>query len=162
MNKCIAVMVAAALSWGVTGVAMADTNGQIINEKKVTETVKLKSSKERMMPAPEKQLKRLTKGLKLTLEQQKQIRPMLVDEYAKLKEFRRDDTLSPKQIQAKVEALRNETVANMKNYLNPEQIEALDLVSKEIKANKQKRIRENRKSRIGSQADTPPQQPKQQ
>lgn len=36
-------------------------------------------------PAPDVQLKRLTGGLKLTAEQQKQIRPVLVDEYAKLK-----------------------------------------------------------------------------
>ena len=53
-----------------------------------------------------------------------------------------------------------------KNYdffaiLTPEQKEALDSVSAEIRANKQKRIKENRKERIGTQADSPTLPPKQ-
>lgn len=157
MKKIIAVLFAATMSWCVAAVAMAETNGQIVKEKNIVKTVKQRSSDERMMPTPEVQLQRLTKGLKLTVEQQKQIRPILTDEYAKLKELRQDDNLSPKQIQAKVEALRNETAANMATILTPEQKEKHDMVRNEIRANKQKRIRENRKARIGIQAEPPAQ-----
>ena len=162
MEKIIAVLLAATMSWCVTANAMAETNGQVINEDTVAKTVKQRSSNEKMMPAPEEQLKRLTKGLNLSDEQQKLIRPMLSDEYAKMNEFRRDETLNPKQIQAKVEALRVETVTNMKTVLTPEQKVTLDQVSKVIKANKQKRIKENRKARIGTQSESLTQQPKQQ
>jgi hypothetical protein len=48
----------------------------------------------------------------------------------------------------------------MKVVLTAEQKEKFDLVSNEIKANKQKRIKENRKARIGTQVDSPAPQPK--
>jgi hypothetical protein len=160
MKKIIAVLFAVTMSWSVTVVAMVETNEQVVKETNIAKKVKQRSSNEKMMPAPEVQLKRLTEGLQLTVEQQKQIRPMLTDEYAKLKEFRQDDNLSPKQIQAKVETLRNETAAKMQTVLTPEQKEKHDMVRNEIRANKQKRIQENRKARIGARAYPPTQQPK--
>jgi len=162
MKKFIAVLFAVAMSWCATAVVVAETNEQAVKEKNVTKMVKQRSASEKMMPAPEEQLKRLTEGLKLTVEQQNQIRPMLANEFAKQKEIMLDDNLSPKQIQLLVEALRSETVAKMKTVLTPEQKVTLDSVSREIKANKQKRIKENRKNRIGTQGDpSPAQQPKQ-
>jgi hypothetical protein len=160
MKKKLAVLLVAAVSWSVVSVAMAETDVQAVKEKTVAQQVKKRSASEKMLPAPEVQLKRLSKGLKLTAEQQKQIRPMLKDEYAQLLEIRKDDNLSPKQIQAKVEALRTETIAKMQAVMTPEQIEKHNLVSKEIKANKQKRIQENRKARLGTNASPPVQQPK--
>jgi Spy/CpxP family protein refolding chaperone len=159
MKKIIAILFAATILWSVTSIAMAETNDQPVKEKNVARTVKKRVANEKMMPAPEVQLERLTKGLQLTAEQQKSIKPMLKDEFEKLKEIRLDDSLSPKQIQAKVEVLRNETVTKMQTILTPDQKEKLDIVSNEVRANKQKRIRENRKSRIGTQADPPPLQP---
>jgi glucose/arabinose dehydrogenase len=160
MKKIIAVLFAATISCCLTAVAMAETKEQAISEKTIAKTVKQQSSKEKMLPAPEVQLKRLAKGLQLTVEQQKLIRPMLLEEYAKLKELRQDDNLSPKQIQAKVETLRNETATKMQTVMTPEQREKHDLVRSEIMANKQKRIQENRKARIGTQPDTPAQKSK--
>jgi periplasmic protein CpxP/Spy len=160
MKGIIAVLLAATISWCVTVVAMAETGEQAAKEKNIAKTVKQSGADERMMPAPEVQLTRLTKGLKLTAVQQEQIRPILADEYAKMKELRQDDNLSPKQIQTKLEALRKETVAKMQTVLTPEQKERLDMVSSEIKANKQKRIQENRKARIGTQEGPPTQLPK--
>ncbi|HZV80534.1 MAG TPA: hypothetical protein VFF53_00035 [Geobacteraceae bacterium] len=157
MKKILAVGLVAVMSWGVASVALAETTEQAVKEKTVAKKVKEKGAKERMMPAPEVQLKRLAKGLQLTAEQQKQIRPMLDDEYAKLKEIRQDENLTPKQIQAKVETLRTETVAKIQTVLTPEQKEKHDLISKEIKANKQKRMQENRKARIGTQSNPPKQ-----
>ena len=160
MKKILGIMLAATLSWCVTSAAIAETNEQAVKEKTVVNTAKKRSAKAKMMPAPEVQLKRLAKGLNLTVEQQKQIKPMLVDEYAKLKEIRQDDNLSPKQIKEKVEVLRTETVAKMQSVMTPEQKEKHDLISKEIKANKQKRMQENRKERIGTKAEPPARQPK--
>jgi len=162
MRKVLAGVLVAAMSLGVASVALAEGEEQAVKEKAVKEkTVKKKAkeygAKEKMMPAPDVQLKRLTKGLELTADQQKQIRPMLTEEYAKLKEIRQDENLSPKQIQEKVEALRTDTVAKIQTVLTPEQKEKHDMISKEIKANKQKRMQENRKSRLGTQADPPKQ-----
>jgi hypothetical protein len=157
MRKVLMTLLVTAITCGlVTGVT-AQTDEQVVKQKTVAKEVKEKSKKEKMLPAPDVQLKRLTEGLKLTAEQQKQIRPVLVDEYAKLKEIRQDENLSPKQIQLKVEELRAETITKMQSYMTPEQKEKHDLVSKEIKANKQKRIKDNRKARIGTNADPPPQ-----
>jgi len=158
MKKVLAAVLMAGISWGT--VVMAQVDEQAVKEKMVAKRVKEAGAKERMLPAPEVQLKRLTKGLQLTAEQQKQIRPMLKEEYASLKTIRQDENLSPKQIQAKVEALRTETIAKIQTVLTPEQKEKHDMVSKQIKANKQKRIQENRKARLGTKAD-PPQQQKQ-
>lgn len=156
MKTILAVMLTAALSWWAASVSMAETEEKVVKEKTVAKKVKQQGAGAKMMPAPEVQLKRLTKGLKLTAEQQKLIRPMLKDEYAALKELRQDENLSPKQIQVKVEALRTETTSKIQTVLTLEQKEKHDLVSNEIKANKQKRMQENRKSRIGTKADPPP------
>jgi hypothetical protein len=53
--------------------------------------------------------------------------------------------------------LRTETIAKIQTVLTPEQKEKHDLVSKEIQSNKQKRMKANRKSRLGTQADPPKQ-----
>jgi hypothetical protein len=160
MKRITAVLLAAAMTLCVTSVAMAENNEQAIKEKTVAKTAKKRSAAEKMLPAPEVQLKRLSKGLQLTAEQQKQIAPMLKDEYAQLMEIRKNEDLSPKQIQAKVEELRTATIAKMQTVMTPEQIEKHNLVSKEIKANKQKRIQANRQARLGTKADPPAQQPK--
>jgi Spy/CpxP family protein refolding chaperone len=159
MKKIMAAVLVVAMSCGAASVALAVTDEQAVKEKTVAKKVKERGAKERMMPAPEVQLKRLTKGLQLTVEQRKQIRPMLKEEYAKLKEIRQDENLTPKQIPEKVEALRTETAAEIKNVLTPEQKEKYDIISKEIKANKQKRMKENRKQLLGTKSN-PPQQPK--
>lgn len=157
MKKIISLCIAVLTSWCMTAVVLAESNEQVIKEKNVARTVSEVSSSEKMLPAPDVQLKRLTKGLNLTVEQQKQIKPMLVEEYARLKEIRQDENLNPKQIQAKVETLRNETAAKMQSVMTPEQTEKFDVVRKEIKENKQKRMRENRKDRVGIQPVPPPQ-----
>jgi hypothetical protein len=158
MKKILAAVLMAVISCGAAFAVTTDE--QAVKEKMVAKKVREVGAKERMLPAPEVQLKRLTRGLQLTEEQQKQIRPMLKEEYASLKAIRQDENLSPKQIQAKVEVLRTETIAKIQTVLTPEQKEKHEMVSNEIKANKQKRMQENRKARLGTKSD-PPQQPKQ-
>lgn len=155
MKRILAAVLVTAMFLGAASVAMAETTEQAVKEKTVAKKVKARAGTAKMMPAPEVQLKRLTKGLELTAEQQQQIRPLLEDEYAKLKEIRQGENLTPKQIQAKVEELRTATVAKIQTVLTPEQKEKHDLISKEIKATKQQRMKENRKARIGTKADPP-------
>jgi len=156
MKRMLAVLLVAAMSWGAASAVFAQTEEQAEKAKKVAKMVESKAGDAKMMPAPEEQLKRLTKGLQLTDDQQKQIRPLLEDEYAKLKVIRNNEDLSPKQIQKQVEELRSRTNDKMRSYLTPEQKEKHLMVSNEIRANKQKRIKENRKARIGTKADPPP------
>lgn len=157
MKRMLAVLLVAAMSWGAASLVYAQTDEQAVKAKKVKKSVKSKAGDATMMPAPELQLKRLTEGLQLTDEQQKQIRPILEDEYAKLKVIQKNEDLSPKQIQKQVEELRTGTITKMQTYLTPEQKEKHDMVSDEIKANKQQRMKENRKARIGTKAEPPPQ-----
>jgi Spy/CpxP family protein refolding chaperone len=155
MKKASVLLLVASLLWGVSAFASAQTDDQSVKTKQIVKTTRALSKKEKMMPAPDVQLKRLAEGLNLTDEQQKQIRPVLEDEYARLKEIRQNEELSPKQIQKKVEELRTETIAKMQAFMTPEQKKTHDLISTEIKANKQKRIKENRKARIGTKSDPP-------
>lgn len=160
MEKVMMILLVSAISCVLVTGAAAQVEVQSVKTKAVADTVKEQSRKEKMMPAPEEQLKRLTEGLQLTVEQQKQILPLLEVEYARLNEIRQDENLNPKQIQQKVEELRNGTIANMQSFMTQEQKKTHDLISKEIKANKQERIKENRKTRIGTQADPSPQSKK--
>ena len=142
--------------WCVSAVAQAGNTEQAAKEKNVAKTVSEVSASEKMLPAPDVQLRRLAKGLGLTGEQQKMIRPLLIEEYATVKEIRQDENLTPKQIQAKVETLRNDTATKIQAVMTPEQREKYDVVRKEIKGNKQKRMRANRSERIGAQPEPPP------
>ncbi len=155
MKRVLLVLLAMAISTSMTSVATAQSDDQLEKEKRLSETVRINSMNERMMPQPEVQLSRLTKGLKLTEEQQKQIKPLLENEYAKFNEIRNNEDLSPKKIQKMVEDLRNDTKNRIDRCLTPEQQKYYDLVSKEIKANKQIRAKQNRKDRLNSKANKP-------
>ena len=150
-------MIAAALFSGIFATAaVGATTDQAGKEKNITDNVRAISAKERMLPSPDVQLDRLAKGLKLTAEQQKQIRPVLADEYARVNAIRQDDSLTPKQIQARVAEIRNETALKMQEVMTPEQKAEHDTVRKEIKELKQKRIKENRKNRLAVQQNEEP------
>lgn len=153
MKRVLALLLVAAGAIGVTSVVKVHAADQPVRSDKSAEQLKPEPGEEKMMPEPEVQLKRLSKGLQLTEDQQKQIKPILDDEYARLKEIRKSEEISPQQIQKKVEESRTGTIAKIKECLTPEQQEKYTKVSKEIKASKQKRMKENRKARIGTQPD---------
>ena len=155
MRRISTVLLISALSMAGASLAIAENGDPAAKESIAAKKVKARGADERMMPEPQVQLNRLSKGLQLTAEQQKQIKPMLEEEYASLKKIREDENLSPKQIQAQIEALRTATVAKVRAVLTPEQAEKYDTVSSEIKSNKQKRMKENRKERLGTKADPP-------
>lgn len=134
-------------------VAGGQDAGQPVKTEKVPNKVKTRPSEEKMLPEPEVQLKRMSKGLQLTEEQQRLIKPVLDDQFARLNEIRQSADNSPTQIQKKVEGLRSDTISKIKTYLTPEQLQKFALISEKIKSSKQKRMMENRKARIGTQSD---------
>lgn len=153
MKKILVALLLMAVSWSMASIAAAQADDQLVQEKTLTENVRINSMNEKMMPKPEVQLARLTKGLMLTNEQQKKIRPILEDEYTKLEKIRHNEDLSPKKIQVMVEELRSNTGTKINSYLIPEQQKKYSSVVEEIKINKQQRIKQNRKDRINSKAD---------
>lgn len=155
MKRILTALLLMAIPLSIASVASAQGDEQQSPEKSLAEKVKSNAANEKMMPEPNVQLARLTKGLKLTEEQQKQIKPILEDEYAKLNEFRYDDELSPKMISKKVEELRTDTIAQINKFLSPEQQKNYALVNKEIKVYKKQRIKQNRKDRIGTKSAQP-------
>lgn len=153
MKRTMAVLMVMAFSWSMTSAVSAQSDDQNVQKKTLTETVKSNAANEKMMPAPKVQLERLTKGLKLTEEQQKQIKPIIENEYAKLNEIRHNDEISPKKIQKLVEDLRVETKAKINGFLTPEQRSNYTLVNNEINTTKRQHIKQNRKDRIGTKSD---------
>jgi hypothetical protein len=157
MKWIMSAMLLVTISW-ITVVSPAKGDGLPIRDERVAEMVKAQVRDEKIMPEPQVQLERLAKGLELTEEQQKQIKPVLDREYARFKEIRHREDMSPKQIQKKIEGLRSDIIDQIQKYLTPEQKEKYDLVNKEIKANKERRIEENRKKRLDIKAE-PPEKP---
>ena len=74
MKRMLVVLLAAAMSWGVVSVVTAQADEQAGKAQEVARMVESSIGDAKMMPAPEVQLSRLTKGLQLSNEQQKQIR----------------------------------------------------------------------------------------
>lgn len=157
MRHFLGVVSVVAMSCGVATMAAGQDGKRPAPPDRMLETARQHSASERMMPEPAVHLERLAKGLELNDQQRQQIRPILEDEFARLKKIRRNEDLSPKQIQKQVEALRNETITKVRQCLTPAQQEKYDVISAEIKSNKQQRMKENRRERIGTRA-TPPAQ----
>jgi periplasmic protein CpxP/Spy len=65
----------------------------------------------------------IAKELNLTDAQKEQLKPILQDEFQKLKALREDQSLSREQKMEKLKAIREELLPQLKAILTPEQIE---------------------------------------
>jgi hypothetical protein len=70
---------------------------------------------------PNQQLRRLTKRLKLTSEQQSQLLPILTDRQQQMAALQSDSSLSAQDRRAKARALREDSEAKIKAVLNDSQ-----------------------------------------
>lgn len=70
---------------------------------------------------PNQQLRRLTKRLNLTVEQQNQLLPILTDRQQQIAALRSDSSLSTQDRRAKARALRGESDSKIKAVLNDSQ-----------------------------------------
>lgn len=70
---------------------------------------------------PSQQLRRLTKRLNLTSDQQNQLLPILTDRQQQMAALRSDSSLSPQDRRAKGRALREDSESKIKAVLNDNQ-----------------------------------------
>jgi Spy/CpxP family protein refolding chaperone len=84
----------------------------------------------------------ITRRLGLTTEQQAAIKPILVEEAAKLKELRADVKLTVAELRTKLLELRAATDTKIRSILTPEQQQKHDALLKE--ASERRKIMENK------------------
>jgi Spy/CpxP family protein refolding chaperone len=81
-------------------------------------------------------LKRLTKGLQLTKEQQDQVKPLLEAESKKITAVDEDTTLSLDERLKRCDSFRDETYSKIKDLLTPEQSAQLGGVRSQMEGRK--------------------------
>jgi Spy/CpxP family protein refolding chaperone len=89
----------------------------------------------RGMPSPDEQLKRMTKDLNLTADQQTKIKPILVDEEKKREDLRNDSSVDRQTMRQKMMQIRQDSSDQIRALLDDKQKETFD---------KQEQNRENR------------------
>jgi Spy/CpxP family protein refolding chaperone len=73
------------------------------------------------MPGPDKQLARLSKRLHLTRDQRAKIKPILKEQYEKLRALRRDTTLSRQERMARFRRIHGQTFDQIRPLLTAKQ-----------------------------------------
>ena len=92
------------------------------------------------MPSPKKQLKRLTRRLNLTPDQQQQILPILQDQHRKMKGIWNDSSLSPQQRREQMRTAMMDTHQKVNAILTPEQRQQM----KQMMQQRRDRMRQRR------------------
>jgi hypothetical protein len=90
---------------------------------------------------PEQQVKRLTKRLNLTTDQQNQILPILTDRQTQIKSIMSDSSLSKEDRHAKMQTVRQDTDAKIKAVLTDSQKQTWD----QMQQQRQERMQQWRK-----------------
>jgi Spy/CpxP family protein refolding chaperone len=80
----------------------------------------------RGMMSPDARLKRMTKDLNLTSDQQAKIKPILVDEQNKMMDLRNDMSLDRQTMREKMMQLQKDTNDQIRALLNDQQKETFD------------------------------------
>jgi len=76
--------------------------------------------------SPDEQLKRMTKDLNLTADQQSKIKPILVDEQKKMEDLRNDSSGDRQAMRGKMMQIRQDTNNQVRALLDDKQKEKLD------------------------------------
>lgn len=84
-------------------------------------------------PDPNQQVKRLTKELKLTSDQQSQILPILTDRASKVDAIRADTSLTQDDRRSKMKSLREESETKIKAILTDEQKQKYDQMQQHMR-----------------------------
>lgn len=90
-------------------------------------------------PSPEQQLKRLTKTLDLTADQQTKVKPVLVDGQKKINAVRDDTTLDRRTMLGKIMQVRKDTNDQVRALLNDQQKQTFDKMLQEREERMQER-----------------------
>ena len=79
-----------------------------------------------MAMSPDDQLKRMTKDLNLTSDQQTKIKPILVDQQKKMDDLRNDSSLDRQTMRSKMMQIRQDTTDQVRAQLDDKQKEKFD------------------------------------
>ncbi len=88
---------------------------------------------------PNRQVKMLTKRLKLTSDQQQQILPILTDRQQQVESIRNDSSLAPKDRREKMKSVREDSETKIKAVLTDSQKQAYDQMQQQMRERMQQR-----------------------
>ena len=94
---------------------------------------------------PNQQVRRLSKRLNLTADQQNQLLPILTNQQQQMESIRNDSSLSPEDKHAKMRSLREDTTAKVRGLLTDEQKQTYDQMQQQMRERMQQR-REQRQN----------------
>lgn len=100
---------------------------------------------------PQQQVKRLTKRLNLTADQQNQILPILTDQQQQMKSIFSDSSLSPQDRHAKVQAVRQDSDTKIKAVLTDSQKQTWD----QMQQQRQERMQQHKEHSGSDQGSNP-------
>lgn len=113
------------------------------------------------MRSPTDQLRRMTKELNLTADQQSKVKPILVDQRKKMDDVRSDSSLDRRAMRDKMAQIRKDANDQIRALLDDKQKEKLDKIEQEREAQMQNRGNEPAGSSQDSPGGTPPPAPPQ-
>jgi Spy/CpxP family protein refolding chaperone len=82
-------------------------------------------------------LQRVAEELQLTDAQKEEIKPVLKEEFEKVRDIRADTSLEPKERRKKMKAVRDDIAGKFKSILTPEQFEKWQKLQAERRAKRQ-------------------------
>ena len=98
---------------------------------------------------PNRQLKMLTRQLKLTSEQQSQIQPILTDRQAQMTKLHDDSSLSPEDRRSKMRSIREDSETKIKAVLNDDQKKSYDQMQARMRERMQQRQEQGQENNPG-------------
>lgn len=88
---------------------------------------------------PNRQVKRLTKRLNLTEDQQKQLLPILTDQQQQVEGLRSDASLAPQDKREKMRSIHEDTTNKIKGILTDSQKQTYDQMQQQMRERMQQR-----------------------
>lgn len=104
---------------------------------------------------PQQQVKRLTKRLNLTADQQNQILPILTDQQTQMKSIFSDSSLSQQDRHAKMQTVRQDTDAKIKAVLTDSQKQTWDQMQQQRKERMEERMQQHKEHSGSDQGSNP-------
>jgi periplasmic protein CpxP/Spy len=102
---------------------------------------------------PNQEVKRLTKRLNLSADQQNQLLPILTDRQQQMEGIHNDSSLSAKDKHAKMRAVREDTDAKIRNVLTDAQKQTYDQMQQQMRERMQQRREQNQNGSSPTGAD---------
>jgi periplasmic protein CpxP/Spy len=122
-----------------SGAVFAQTDNSAQQPAAANQSAPASGGESRHAMDPEKQVKHLSKRLKLTGDQQNQIRPILVDRQQHMQALRQDQSLSPQDRMTKAKSVRDDSNAKIEAVLNDQQKQQFEQMQQHMREHFQQR-----------------------